>query len=45
MEVDNNISLIVGDPQGICDQQLRARPINWLNIFIAKLVSYIIIYN
>jgi hypothetical protein len=26
MEVDDNISLIVGNPQGISDQQLRPRP-------------------
>jgi hypothetical protein len=32
MEVDVNILLIVGDPQGILGQQLRPRPITLLNI-------------
>jgi hypothetical protein len=31
MEVDDNISLIVDDPQGILDQQLRLHPIHLLN--------------
>jgi hypothetical protein len=26
LEVDENISLIIGDPHGILDQQLRTRP-------------------
>jgi hypothetical protein len=34
MEVDDNVPLIVGDPQGILDQQLWPRPIPLLNIFI-----------
>jgi hypothetical protein len=38
MEVDDNMSLIVGDPQGILDQQLR--PIPLLNIIII-LMNYI----
>ncbi len=32
MYVDNNILLIVGDPQGILNQKLRPRPIHLLNI-------------
>ncbi len=35
------ISLIVGDPQGILDQQLRPHPINVLNIIII-LTDYVI---
>ncbi len=34
MEVDDNICLILGDLQGILDQQLRPRPIHLLNIII-----------
>jgi hypothetical protein len=34
VEVDNIISLIVGDPQGILDEQLRPRTVYVLNIFI-----------
>ncbi len=37
------ISLIVGDPQGILDQQLRPRPIHLLNIIITYII-YIIKY-
>jgi hypothetical protein len=39
MEVDVNILLIVGDPQGILGQQLRPRSITLLNI-ITLLVNY-----
>jgi len=34
MDVDNDISLIVGDPQGILDEQLRPRQIFYLFIMI-----------
>ncbi len=34
IEIDNYISLIVGDPLGILDQQLRPHPIHLLNIII-----------
>ncbi len=34
IEVDDNVSLIVGDPQGILDLQLWSRPIYLLNIVI-----------
>jgi hypothetical protein len=34
MEVDGNILLVVGDPQGILDHQLRPHPIHLLNITI-----------
>jgi hypothetical protein len=34
MEADDNILMIIGDPQGILDQQLRLRPINLLIIVI-----------
>jgi len=34
MEVDNNSSLIVGDPQGVLGQQLRPRSIYLFNIII-----------
>jgi hypothetical protein len=33
MEVDDSISLIFGNPQGILNQQLRPCPIHILNIF------------
>ncbi len=33
-EADNNISLIVGNPQGILEQLLRPRPIHLLNTII-----------
>ncbi len=33
MEVDNNISLIVGDARGILDQQLSFHPIRDYNFF------------
>jgi len=42
MEVDDNISLIVVNPHGIFDQQLRSRPIHLLNIIII-LIDYMII--
>jgi hypothetical protein len=34
MEADDNISMIVGGPQGILDEQFRPRIIHLLNIFI-----------
>ncbi len=43
VEVDDNILLIVDDPQGILDQKLRPRPINLLNIVII-LFSYFKLY-
>ncbi len=44
MEVDDNTSMIVGDPQGILDQHLSPRLILLLNIIIIiiLLMSYII---
>jgi hypothetical protein len=42
MEVDDNISPIVVNPHGIFDQQLRSRPIHFLNIIII-LINYMII--
>ncbi len=44
MEVDDNILLIVGDPQLIFDEQLGPRQIYWLNITII-LISYILFYS
>ncbi len=38
-EVENNILLIVGDPQGILEQQLRPRTIHLLQ-FIFKFIKY-----
>jgi hypothetical protein len=38
MDVGDNISLIVGDPQGILDQQFRPHPIDLLNIIIIVIV-------
>jgi len=34
MEVDDNILMIVGDPRGILDEQLRPRLIHLLNNII-----------
>jgi hypothetical protein len=34
VEVNGNILMIVSDPQGIFDQQLRPRPIYLLNVII-----------
>jgi hypothetical protein len=34
MEVDDNVLLIVGDPQGILDQHLRLCQIHFLNIIL-----------
>ncbi len=34
MEIDDNILQIVGNLQGILDQQLNPRPMHLLNIFI-----------
>ncbi len=44
MEVDDNIVLIVGDQQGILDQQLRPHIIHLLNIIITQLtvLNYIV---
>jgi hypothetical protein len=46
MKVDDNILLIVGDPQGILDQQLRTKQICILNIIIIiiTLIEFIRIY-
>jgi hypothetical protein len=38
IEVNNNILLIVGDLQGILEQQLRPRPIHILNIIVSMAV-------
>ncbi len=43
-EADNNISLIVGNPQGILEQLLRPRPIQLLNIIVI-LIYDIKFYN
>jgi hypothetical protein len=32
VKVDDNSVMIVGDPQGILEQQLRPHPINLLNV-------------
>ncbi len=46
MEVDDNISLIVGDPWGILDKQLRPRPINKLfNIVNSLVIDYVKLLN
>jgi hypothetical protein len=37
-EVDDNTLLIVGDPRGILDQQLRSRPINISNIIFGNVI-------
>jgi hypothetical protein len=41
MEVDDSILLIVGDPQGIFDQQLRPHQIHLINITFL-IINYII---
>jgi hypothetical protein len=38
MKVDDNIWMIIGDPQGILDQQLRPRQIHFLIIVIFILI-------
>jgi hypothetical protein len=43
MEVDDNILLIVGDLQGILDQQLMPHPNHFLNIII--LINQIKLYS
>ncbi len=43
MEFDDNILLIVGDPQWILDEQLRPHMIHVLNIIII-LLNYISLY-
>jgi hypothetical protein len=40
MEVDNNISQIVGNRQEILDQQLSPQPIGLLNIIINALINH-----
>jgi hypothetical protein len=40
MEVDDNILLIVSDPQGILDQQLRPHPSHLLKITI-NILNYL----
>jgi hypothetical protein len=47
MEVDDNMSLIVDNPLGILDQQLRHHPIHLLNIncYLFKLLYFIIVYK
>ncbi len=48
MDVDNNILLIVGNPQGIWDQQPSLQPINILNIItivIMGKIQYVIVPN
>ncbi len=48
MEVENNISLIVGNPQGILDQQPSLQPINILNIItivIMGKIQYVVVPN
>ncbi len=44
MEVDDNVSLIAGDPQGILNQQLWPRPIVLINIIIT-LINESLIYD
>jgi hypothetical protein len=44
MEVDNNISLIGGDPQGILEQKHPPRPMHLLNIIII-IINDIKLYN
>ncbi len=45
IEVDINIFLIVSNPQGILDQQLRPHPIHSLNIIFSCLIrsNYILL--
>ncbi len=38
MDIDGASALIVGNPRGILDQQLRARPICLINIIIIILL-------
>ncbi len=40
MEVDGKSLLIVDDPQGILDQQLRPCPIHLLLLLMNKLMAY-----
>jgi hypothetical protein len=42
MEVDNKISLIIGDPRGIIDQQVRPHAIHLLNIIITLMNCFIL---
>jgi len=41
IEVDDNLLLIVGNPQGILGKQLKPHPIHLLNIVILLIPSYI----
>jgi len=43
-KVDDNNSLIVGDPRGILGQQFRPCPAHLLNIIIIILKSYLFNY-
>jgi hypothetical protein len=48
MDVVNNISLIVGNPQGILDQQPSLQPINTLNIITTVImgkIQYVVVPN
>jgi len=38
-ETDDNLALIVGNPQGILGQQLRPRPIHLSNIIVIILIK------
>jgi hypothetical protein len=42
-ETDDNLALIVGNPQGILGQQLRLCPIHLLNIIINYLLNSILL--
>ncbi len=44
MEVDDNILLNVGDPQGILNWELRHHQIYLLNVMIINLIKYIKLY-
>ncbi len=46
MEVDGNILLIVGDLQGILDQQFRPRPIHFLILlYLLIILNYSLLDN
>jgi hypothetical protein len=45
MEVDDNILLLVSDPRGILDQQLRPRSIQLLNITVIIIINSYAIFN
>ncbi len=44
VDVDGNILLIVGDLEGILDQQPRPHPIHLLNIIICVLINHFKLY-